>query len=80
LKEKQRQRLIRKLDTAEAFNLAYVGSRPSKGKKNMKAYERWQKKQIKKIAELEGRKIKTQTVWDALRRNKRKGKRSRKFK
>ena len=76
LKYDKKQKLIKKRDTAEAFNMAYVGSKPSKGEKSQREYSKWQRKIIKEIAKLESRKIQQETVWQRLRgKGKRKSRR-----
>ena len=54
-----------KLDMAEAFNLAYVGSKPSKGNKNHQAYARWQKRGSIRVRKLMGMPL--VTVWENVK-------------
>lgn len=59
-------RLTVTLDIAEAFNVAYVGS---KGGKNSGALKRWRSKMIGRITRLLGQERKT--AWDTMRKSKR---------
>jgi len=49
-----------KLDLAEAFNIAYVGSRSSDGKQ----LKRWRTTLVNRINKLLGRE--TKTIWDSI--------------
>jgi hypothetical protein len=51
-----------KLDTAEAFNVAYVGSKADKQKRNQKQLSNWRTKQINQINKLLKRA--RQTIWE----------------
>lgn len=64
-KQELAKRLKQKIDTAQAFNYAYVGS---KDKKASKRYGRWLNKLQKIIDKVEGRKVKQATVWDRMSR------------
>jgi hypothetical protein len=63
--------LRNRLLIAEAINFGYTGSKPDKRKRNQKEYAKWQKKQLRKIAKLEGRKIESNTFWDRFKKKKR---------
>lgn len=67
--------LRNKLIVSESINFGYIGSKPDKRKKNQKEYAKWQRKQLKQIAKLEGRKIESNTFWDRFKKKKK----SRKF-
>jgi len=63
-------RIQRKLDVAEAFNHAYVGSQYDKRSRTSRGYARWQRKNESQIAKLEERKV--YTIWDGMRHRSRK--------
>jgi hypothetical protein len=48
----QIERMQKKLDFAEAFNHAYIGSKYDKKKENSRAYGRWQRQYVRKIEKL----------------------------
>jgi len=60
-------RLQRKLDTAEAFNHAYLGSRYDKLKRGVQGYGRWLSNVKRQIEKLLGRK--PELIWPKLRRS-----------
>jgi hypothetical protein len=60
-KRKEIKRLQDKLDRAEAFNFAYVGSRTAKGSND---FGRWQRNIVAEISKLKGQKM--QTIWDQI--------------
>ena len=61
------ERLLSKLDFAEAMNAAFVGSQP--GRQNQVAYGRWLRSVEREVAKLQGQKL--STLWDTMRRSKR---------
>ena len=71
LKLEQVDAINAKLDTAEAFNVAYVGSKADKQKRNQKQFSNWRTKQINQINKLLKRA--RQTIWET------KGKKARRF-
>jgi hypothetical protein len=69
---KKKERILNKLDIAEAFNYAYLGSQPKQKNKENKAfhaYKRWRGKLYRAIFPQQKRVL----VWDLLPKN-RKGK------
>jgi hypothetical protein len=71
LREAQKQneikRLQQKLDIAEAFNHAYVGSRYDKKGENKRSFSRWLNSLESAIAKLKGQKI--LTVFDTIKKS-----------
>ena len=67
---KHRERLYQKLNMAEAFNVAYIGSQPpsQKGKRPPGAadYKRWRKKNMRELFPAK----KDYTIWDIVEKNK----------
>lgn len=66
-KQNEIRRLQQKLDIAEAFNHAYVGSKPGAkrgDRTNQRMYDKWQRKIEREIAKKRGQGI--VTVWDQL--------------
>jgi len=64
------RRLLAKLDFAEAFNAAFVGSQH--GRENQASYGRWQRRMEARVMKLLGQEVKT--MWDNLpRRSRRMG-------
>ena len=60
-------RLLAKLDMAEAFNAAFVGSQS--GKQNQSSYARWQRNVEGRVMKLMGQEV--GTLWDAPRKRSR---------
>ena len=60
------EHLANKLDLAEIINVAYVGSKPDKQKRNQRQFKSWQSALIGKINKLLKRA--RQTVWDVTGR------------
>lgn len=60
---------LNKLAMAEAFQHAYIGSKPDKSRSNFRAYSRWIRRTKTRIYKLQGKK--TATVWDRLPRKSR---------
>jgi hypothetical protein len=58
--------LRNKLDLAEAFNAAYVGSKPDKNKANARQYRNWRYGVMKNIGKL--LKQTSKTLWDSMTR------------
>jgi hypothetical protein len=69
-KRNEISRLLGKLDLAEAFNHAYIGSRPDKHGRNQATYSRWLRSIERQVAKLQGQTL--HTLWDGLRRRSRK--------
>ena len=46
------ERMQKKLDFAEAFNFAYIGSKFDKKKENSRGYNRWRKQYMREIEKL----------------------------
>jgi hypothetical protein len=69
---KNRERLLRKLDLADAFNYAYLGSQPpaKKGQtnKNASEFKRWKRNIINKLYPNR----KKYTIWDKVDKTKKK--------
>lgn len=66
--EKRVERIVRKLEVAEAVNFAYIGSQPkpkNKANKGAKSYAIWRRKMIR-LAYPDTKPQKT--VWDNLKR------------
>lgn len=68
-KKEEIERLTRKLDLAEAFNLSFVGSQYDQHGRNSAAYHKWIRNTEKAIMKLQG--ITLPTIWNDLRRSKR---------
>ena len=63
--------LLHKLDLAEAFNVAYIGSKPDKHRANVRQLTSWRRdtwRQIEKLLHPAGAR---QTIWDNLRKKSR---------
>lgn len=72
----QIERMRQKLDMAESFNFAYIGSKYDKRKENARAYARWRKgysREIEKLLNPEREKTKIPGGWLFLRGSKKIG-------
>lgn len=58
-------RLQDKLDMAEAFNFAFVGSTYDKSKQNQRGYSKWKSKILREIGKLQG--ATQETIWGKLK-------------
>lgn len=65
LKLQEMEGLLRQLDTAEAFNVAYVGSKP--GNRNSRQLQNWRTKIINRLNKLVYGGAR-QTVWNTIGR------------
>jgi hypothetical protein len=68
-KQNEIKRLQDKIDIAEAFNFAYIGSKYDKRKENQKAYSAWQRKIQMRILKLQSKII--ETVWGKFGKSRR---------
>ncbi len=69
-KQTRIERLLAKLDIAEAVNHAIVGSQADKQKRNQAGFQRWIQGIERTIAKLQDQRV--ETVWDRLPRRSRK--------
>lgn len=69
-KQNRIERLLTKLDIAEAVNHAIVGSQPDRQKRNQTGFQRWIQGIERTIAKLQDQHV--ETVWDRLPRRSRK--------
>jgi hypothetical protein len=68
-KQNEIDRMVRKMDMAEAVNAANVGSQPDRQHRNSKSFTRWLDSIVRKINKLQNRKV--LTIWDNIKRSKR---------
>lgn len=61
---REKKRILYKLDIAESFNFAYLGSQPDKRKENIRQYKKWRNDYYRQL----NPDAKTNNIWGYIPR------------